>query len=260
MEEGTVSALIAMSEGATDNSLSTFDASAMVPPRVWAVETTKYMLDETMQPSNFMSDFKPLIITTVKEAGGDAPINKGPAAPIPPPMAGQHVPHAPVVDEEEEQKNDEEDNLDKVMMFAKMTVPPELENDDNSMLEGETPMIEAFSTKVMIVEEPEKEVMAEKEVVNHNNRRPSNVRQTTGKRMTSRSGRSSPSSPPMPMRAEQTASPLTSGPKEKQAKARRRRRSLDEKKKRNTDHYKAGEGADDGSVPFDAQKNILGLY
>ena len=275
LEEGTVSALIAMSEGATDNTVSNFDASSLLKPRAVTVDAKKYLVDKEILPS-LATPFSPLTVVTTREPGGDASANKGPAAPLPPPMAGQHVPHAPVVDEEVEQRGEEEENLDKVMMFAKMSVPPELENDDSMVVEDEVPVSVMEKLNINGIMEDEQEEKKDDGGSGGGGGATSpleggaksggrmSMRQNNGggreRKNTIRSGRSSPASPPMPVRTEQ-ASPavggggaatgggggggaISAGPKEKQARARRRRRQ---------------DGTEE-DIPFDQQANSMGLY
>jgi hypothetical protein len=261
LEEGTVSALIAMSEGATDNSVSNFDDSSLCEPVVRPVNEEMFELENKEKPAEFINAFKPLTVKVMKEGGGDAPINKGPAAPSPPSMASQHVPHKPVVDEEVDQKNEDEENLDKVMMFAKMTVPKELEGEDMlTMLDddedegGSQP-----GNQDTLEEEPEEEAADKKtEELGHSQLRVS-VRGGPGasaasRRSTVRSGRSSPASPPLPVRADPREQAM--GPKEK-AKARRKKRSMQRDKRVAS---KMAEGAEDAGVPFDVQAQSAGLY
>ena len=131
LEEGTVSALIAMSDGNSDNSVSNFDDSALAEPKLKPIKDMKFPLNETLKPAAHMDEFAPLTVTVIKEMGGDAPSGKGPAAPPPPTMASQHVPHKPVVDEEVDQKSEDDEQLSRVMLYAKMGVPHDLQNDDS---------------------------------------------------------------------------------------------------------------------------------
>ncbi|GMH51099.1 hypothetical protein TrST_g8590 [Triparma strigata] len=242
LEEGTVSALIAMSEGNSDNSVSNFDDGALVQPEQIAVDAGKFSLDEVHKPEVHMDEFAPLVVTVIKEMGGDAPSGKGPAAPPAPTMASQDVPHKPVVDEEVDQKNEDDENLSKVMLYAKMNVPQDLLNDDSILEEDEVGEGAGEPTQPVITEEKE----IEKEIAVANKRM---SQSGPGQRATVRSGKASPVSPPMPTRGD------VLGPKEKQAKARRRRRSIQAKKKREAEEKKAEEG-----LSFDQQAANAGLF
>ena len=242
LEEGTVSAMIAMSEGGTDESVSNFDAESLSQPEIRMVNQELFALEGTERPSEFMSLFVALGVNVMKEGGGDAPVNKGPAAPTPPSMRGQDVPHKPVVDEEVDQKNEDEENLDKVMMFAKMSVPEGLEGDEGMVWEADDDAGEGKGPGALgegiseegEEEEGEKEGRVEEageegrgQVEKRLSVRGGGGHSPTNRRTTVRSGRTSPASPPLPVRGGGGAggSGEVLGPKEK-AKARRKRRSI----------------------------------
>jgi len=254
LEEGTVTALIAMSEGATDNSVSNFDASALVEPNVVEVESGKFVLGDNELPENFIDAFECQLVTIVKEKGGDTPLIKGPSGPPAQHMASQHVPTKPVVDEEVDQKNEDDEKLEKVMLYAKMNVPLEFQGDidleeeeeeeegkgeDAGKSKGHT------KTEEILIKAAEEEEHKMK------------VDASSGLRMTSREKNAAPLSPPMPARP--TGSPGDSkglGPKEKQARRRKQRRSMQAKKKRE----KAMKQGGDDELSFDQQAQVAGLY
>jgi hypothetical protein len=247
LEEGTVSALIAMSEGATDNSVSNFDASALVEPNAVGVDTGKFGLSDSELPEKFLGSFSCLLVTIVKEGGGDAPLTKGPVGPPAPRIASQHVPHKPVVDEEVDQKNEDDEKLEKVMLYAKMNVPLEFQGDlaldEEDEEEGEEEA--GGDSKVERIEEKkeERQELDQQEEKNE-----------AGFKKTSRENKGVPMSPPLPVRTETPEKPI--GPKEKQAKARRKRRSMQAKKKREAAKQSGG----DSDLSFEQQAQVAGLY
>jgi len=241
LEEGTVTALIAISRGATDNSVSNFDSSSMIVPDVIDVDASRFALESEFQPFEFLYEFTPYTVPFLKEVGGDAEISgKGGLKAIPPPtMVAEGLPSVPVVEEEVEQKSEEEESLDKVMMFAKMGVPKELGDEELAELEEE-----------------ENEANGNNNNNNNNSGSGSvaNEDETNEKYESGEMGElkedAAVTNPPLP--EHRVPEPDLGGPKERQAKARRMRRSIQAKKKREA------EGIAD--EPFDIQARDLGLY
>ena len=271
LEEGTVSALIAsIDEGISDNSVSNFDDSALLEPSVLEVDAGKFSLSKEEMPNHSIQDFESLVVTVQKELGGDAPTNKGPAAPRPPTMVSQHVPHKPVVDEEVDQKNEDDEKLEKVMLYAKMNVPVELRNDDS--LEGDDEDDDGdaggaegangagrFALGGQGGKEREREEEEEEKMEEEKEEGKGGLRGSGGFKKTSRESKSIPISPPLPKRHSGSSDKnMALGPKEKQAKARRRRRSLQQAKKKKESAREAGRGSSD--LSFDQQAAVAGLY
>jgi len=246
LEEGTVAALIAMSRGATDNSVSNFDSSSMVLPAVEKVDSRpegKFGLamsgNDELQPFNFLYDFKALSVVFLKETGGEAPTrgSRGPAAPQPPTMVAEELPTVPVVEEELEQKSEEDGGggggEEKVMMFTKMSVPPELEVEEPITFADEEEAKKALEEEGNVGEEAGEEKKEE------------------GDKNKNGLGVEGLSLESLPL-PDKVVEPDVTGPKERQAKVRRRRKSIQAKKKKE----------ENGEIdePFDIQASNMGLY
>lgn len=140
IEEGTVATLIQMSLSGTSAAAAFLDEDAVdealipkssLPPIVEADFTPK----EALIPQNRIAEFEPHNITFMKMVGGVA--GQGPSPPEPPEMDTQDVVDINV-DATDEGEYEEEGNMEKIMMFAKMEVPETILMESQSILEEET--------------------------------------------------------------------------------------------------------------------------
>merc|ERR1712224_1130906 len=88
-----------------------------------------------MGPQNRIAEFEPHNITFMKMVGGVA--GQGPSPPEPPEMDTQDVVDVNV-DATDEGEYEEEGNMEKIMMFAKMEVPETILMESQSVFEEES--------------------------------------------------------------------------------------------------------------------------